>query len=112
VYRNFVAETVVTSVRLATDDIQALEALAGRLHVDRSALIKRALDAGVRELLLDEAVLAYQKGRASAWKAARSARVPLAEFIDELKRRGVPFRTDEDLLKEQVEELLRARGRR
>lgn len=106
------AESVVTSVRLSRADLKALEALAAKLEVDRSALIKRALTAGVRELLLDEAVLAYQKGRASAWKAARSARVPLAEFIDELKRRGVAFRTDEDLLREQVEELLRGRRRR
>jgi len=106
------AETVVTSVRLSRADLKALEDLANKLHLERSSLIKRALDAGVRELLLDEAVMAYQKGRVSAWKAARSARVPLAEFIDELKRRGVPFRTDEDLLREQVEELLRARGRR
>jgi predicted HTH domain antitoxin len=107
-----VAETTVTSVRLDRADLKALDELAERLHVERSSLIKRALDAGVRELLLDEAVLAYQKGRASAWKAARSAGTPLAEFIDELKRRGVPFRTDEDLLKEQVEELLDARRRR
>jgi predicted HTH domain antitoxin len=106
------AESAVTSVRLAREDLKALEELAARLHLERSALIKRALDAGVREILLDEAVRAFQKGRASAWKAARSARVPLAEFIDELKARGVPFRTDEDLLRDQVEELLRARRRR
>ena len=106
------AESVVTSVRMGRADLKALDELADRLHLERSALIKRALDAGVRELLLDEAVAAYQKGRASAWKAARSAQTPLAAFIDELKRRGVPFRTDEDLLKEQVEELLRARRRR
>jgi len=43
--------------------------------------------------------------------AARSAGVPLAEFIDELKRREVPFRTDENLLREQVQELLRSRRR-
>ena len=94
------------------DDLKAIEDLADRLHLERSALIKRALDAGVREILMDEAVVAYQKGRASAWKAARAARLPLAEFLDELKRRGVPFRTDEDLLREQAEELLRARRRR
>jgi hypothetical protein len=38
--------------------------------------------------------------------------VSLAEFLDELKRRGVPFRTDEDLLRSQVEALVRERRRR
>lgn len=78
----------------------------------RNVVAKSVRATGLRDRLLYEAVLTYQKGLASAWKSARSARVPLAEFIDELKRRGVPFRTDEDLLKEQVEELLRAGGRR
>jgi predicted HTH domain antitoxin len=106
------AGTAVTSVRLDRADLQALDALAARLKLERSTLIKRALEAGVREVLLDEAVAEYQKGRASAWKAARGARVSLAEFLDELKRRGVPFRTDEDLLREQVEALVRERRRR
>jgi len=104
--------TAVTSVRLDRADLKALDELASRLKLERSTLIKRALEAGVREVLIDEGVAEYQKGRASAWKSARGARVSLAEFLDELKRRGVPFRTDEDLLREQVEALIRERRRR
>lgn len=97
------AEWVVVSVRLKRSDLPAVDKLAARLEVDRSALLRRALEAGVRGVLLDEAIAEYEKGHASAWKAARGARVTLAEFLDELKRRGVPFRTDEELLLKQVE---------
>jgi predicted HTH domain antitoxin len=107
-----VAGTAVTSVRLERADLKALDELAARLKLERSTLIKRALEAGVREVLLDEGIAEYQKGRSSAWKCARGARVSLAEFLDELKRRGVPFRTDEDLLREQVEALIRDGRRR
>jgi len=106
------ASTAVTSVRLDRADLKALDALASRLKLERSTLIKRALSAGVREVLLDEAVAQYQKGRVSAWYCAREARVSFAEFLDELKQRGIPFRTDEDLLREQVEALVGERRRR
>ncbi|HKZ58417.1 MAG TPA: ribbon-helix-helix protein, CopG family [Candidatus Thermoplasmatota archaeon] len=103
------AQGTVTTVRLPPEDLKRLAKLAKELEVDRSALIRRALDAGVREILVEEAVRKYQRGGASAWFCARGAGVNLLVFLDELKVRGVPFRTDEDLLREQVEELIRAR---
>jgi len=103
------AQGTVTTVRLPPEDLKRLTKLAKELEVDRSALIRRALDAGVREILVEEAVRKYQRGGASAWFCARGAGVNLLVFLDELKVRGVPFRTDEDLLREQVEELIRAR---
>jgi predicted transcriptional regulator len=106
------ATGTVTTVRLPPEHLKRLSELAKRLEVDRSALIRRALDAGVREILVEEAVRRYQRGGASAWFCARSAGVNLLVFLDELKARGVPFRTDEDLLREQLEELRRARRRR
>lgn len=105
------AQGTVTTVRLPPEDLKRLAKLAKELEVDRSALIRRALDAGVREILVEEAVRKYQRGGASAWFCARGAGVNLLVFLDELKVRGVPFRTDEDLLREQVEELIRARRR-
>lgn len=102
----------VTTVRLPAADLKRLQELADRLKVDRSALIRQALDAGVREILVDEAVRRYQRGEGSAWYFARRAGVNLLAFLDELKARGVPFRTDEDLIEEQLEERRRARSRR
>ena len=102
----------VTSVRIPSEDLNRLAALAKRLKLDRSTMIRRALDAGVREVLIDDGVSRYQRGEVSAWFAARAAGINLWQFLDELRLRGVPFRTDEELLERQLEELRVARGRR
>ena len=106
------AETTVTTVRIPSDDLDRLRKLADRLKVDRSTLIRRALDAGVREILLEDALARYQRGEGSAWYCARQAGFNLLVFLDEMKKHGVPFRSDEDLLERQLEELGRARRRR
>ena len=94
----------ITTVRLPADDLDRLTEAAKRLKVERSSLIRRALDKGVREVLVEEALLQYQRGQASAQAAAHWAGVSLWEFLDEMKAHGVPFRTDEDLLREQIGE--------
>jgi predicted DNA-binding protein len=106
------AAGTVTSVRIPPEDLERLDQLAKRLKIDRSSLLRRAIDAGVREVLVDDAVARYQKGEVSAWYGASSSGVNLWQFLDEMKARGVPFRTDEELLEKQLEELRRARRRR
>lgn len=106
------AQAAVTSVRIPPDDLARLRKLAERLKVDRSTIIRRAIDAGVREILLQEALARYQRGEGSAWFCAREAGFNLLVFMDEMKKRGVPFRTDEELLEQQLEEFGRARRRR
>lgn len=106
------AQGTVTTIRLPAADLKRLQELADRLKVDRSALIRQALDAGVREVLVEDGVRRYQRGEGSAWYFARRAGVNLLVFLDEMKARGVPFRTDEDLLEEQLEERRRARSGR
>jgi predicted DNA-binding protein len=106
------AQAAVTSVRIPPDDLARLRKLADRLKVDRSTIIRRAIDAGVREILLQEALARYQRGEGSAWFCAREAGFNLLVFMDEMKKRAVPFRTDEELLEQQLEEFGRARRRR
>ncbi len=106
------APTTVTTVRIPSQDLARLGKLATRLKVDRSTVIRRALDEGVREILLQEALARYQRGEGSAWFCAREAGFNLLVFMDEMKKRGVPFRTDEELLERQLGEFGRARRRR
>lgn len=92
-----------TSVRLPEDLLSGLDELARRAHADRSDVIRRAVDRGLRVLLLDEAIVAYQEGRLTAWAAAREAKVTLWEFLDALQRRGLGLRTDEEHLWQELE---------
>lgn len=104
------AKRTATTVRLPRALLKSLSALAKDLKVGRPSLIRRALEAGLRAILVEEAIRRYQRGGASAWFCAGRAGINFLVFLDELKARGVPFRTDEDLLREQLEELRRARA--
>lgn len=59
-----------TSVRLPEELLRELDELARRAHTGRSEVIRRAVDRGLRVLLLDDAIVAYQEGRLTAWGAA------------------------------------------
>jgi len=105
-------ESRVTTVRIPSDDLDRLTTVAKRLKVDRSTLILRALDAGVKDILIDDGCQRYQRGEVSMARAAHDAGVSQWQFLDEMKRRGVPFRTDEELLERQLEGFARGRRRR
>lgn len=94
-----------TSVRLPDDLLDRLDRMAEDEHTDRSTVIKRALEEGLRQMLLDRALDAYGDGRITAWRAARMAGVSLWTFMDELERRGRWFHTDEETLLAQIAEL-------
>lgn len=92
-----------TSVRLPDDLLRRLDSMAKREHSDRSVVIRRAIERGVKSLSIDAAVEEYQRGGITAWSAAGQAGVTLWEFLDELKRRDLWFRTDEESLLDELE---------
>ncbi len=95
----------VTTLRLSDEELRRIDRVAEQQGVDRAVLLRRAISEGVREILLSDAIARYQRGECSAWRAASDAGVGLWEFLDELQRRGVPFRTDERHLEGLIEEL-------
>ena len=95
-------QRVVVGVEHGAVLIDDLDPGAG---VDRSVVLRRAITGGLREIVLSDAIERYQRGESSAGRAASEAQVGLWEFLDELRRRAIPFRTDESYLEELIEEL-------
>lgn len=95
----------VTTLRLSDGELKRIDRIAKQQGVDRATLLRKAIAGGLREVLVSEAVARYQRGECSAWRAASDAGVGLWEFLDELTRRGVFFRTDERHLEHLIEEL-------
>ena len=85
----------VTTLRLSEDELRRITRIAREQGVDRAVLLRRAIAGGLRQILLSDVIARFQRGECSAWRAASDAGVGLWEFLDELQRRGVPFRTDE-----------------
>lgn len=94
----------VTTVRLGDETLRELDALAEQEGVDRTTVLKKALDLGVREIKIDMAVDKYQRGFTSAWRAAQEAGINLWEFIDVLKKREIGFVTSEEDLERMLED--------
>lgn len=95
----------VTTLRLSEDELKRIDRIARKQGVDRAVILRRAIAGGLRAVQMEEAISRYQRGECSAWRAASDAGLGLWEVLDELERRGVPFRTDERHLEELLEEL-------
>ena len=94
----------VTTIRLDDDDIKYLDEIAAKHSLDRTTLIKRAIKLGVHNILLEEALHRYQKGKCSAWQAAKEAQLSLWEFLEELRKRDIGFKVDEIELRNALRE--------
>ena len=89
-------ETV--TARLPEEMIKKLELIAREEHIDRSELIRRALDIGIQKFLLERALKAYRERQVSLWKAAEMAGISLRAMMREADRVSIPISYDvEDL---------------
>jgi predicted HTH domain antitoxin len=106
------AESSVTTVRLDPQTKLLLDRIAKDLHMARSSLVRRAVDRGAKSLLLDEAVSRYERGELSSGSAAESAGISIPEFVEELLMRRLPFLTDEDGIRADLDVLsVKRKGR-
>jgi predicted HTH domain antitoxin len=86
------------SIRLKEDFIREAEKLAKLEMVDKSVIIREALEKGFAEVKLEIAIETFSKGKASTSEAAEIASLSIGEMMDELVRRGVrPGITREDI---------------
>lgn len=91
------------TARLPDKMIKILDALMQEEMSDRSELIRRILEIGLREYLIERALKLYGQRRVSLWKAAEMADVTLREMIEAADRSLIPIHYDlEDLERDLV----------
>ena len=76
----------VMSVRLTTEDVRRLRAVAEREHKERSAVVRELLREGLKYKML----LAYREGTASISQVSRILELSLSETIELLANFGIP----------------------
>lgn len=69
-----------------------IERIALEEKLDKSSVIARATDLYIREWKLRKAMRLYERGRATAMKAASSAGLSIWEFLEELEKRKISVR--------------------
>ncbi|MFD1586821.1 UPF0175 family protein [Halorientalis brevis] len=77
------------SARLSEAELEELETVADLLEDDRSTTIRKALEEGLQELRIREAVGRYQQGDVAVNEAARLAGLSVAEWLDVARERNL-----------------------
>ena len=86
------------SIRLQKNFMREAEKLAKLTMVDKSAIIREALDKGFADVKLKIAVELFTSSKASTSEAAEISGLSVGELMDELVKRGIkPAITKEDL---------------
>lgn len=91
------------SIRLSEDFMKEAEKLAKLAIVDKSVIIREALEKGFADIKLKIAVEMFGKGKASTSEAAEIADLSIGEMMDELVKRGLRA----DITKEDIKNSLK-----
>ena len=86
------------SLRTSEKIMKEAEKLAKLEYVDKSIIMREALERGLEDIKLEVAIKLFSKGKVSTTEAADIADVSVGEMMDELVKRGIkPDITEKDL---------------
>lgn len=91
------------SARIDDEAFGELEQVADLLDDDRSTTIRKALEEGLTELRVREAVGRYQQGDVSSNEAARIAGVSVAEWLEIARQRNLTTQLSAEDLRRDAE---------
>lgn len=97
------------SIQLTDDELAALDDLSDVTGEPAEVVLKRAALRGVKELRLEQGLLAYLQGADSA-DAAVVAGLPRVAFLDRLVERGIPLLAGPSTLASELDFLARRFG--
>ncbi|HII63931.1 TPA: hypothetical protein HA295_02950 [Candidatus Woesearchaeota archaeon] len=83
------AEGVIA--RVSKDIKKDIEFFAREEQTDKSQIIRELLAVGVKQKRLGYALDGYGKHELSLGKAAEMARLPLADFMEQAAKKGIPL---------------------
>lgn len=94
------------SVRIPKEGLREIEHISRSQRATKSVVLREVLEIGIKNKMLSLALEKFQKNELTAWKAARFAGVPLTEFLDILKEKGLEFHYTALELSEEFEGLI------
>ena len=92
-------ETRNLTGRLKKHQVEALEKISREEKNERSTALRKLLDIGIGEYAKNKAIEEYRKGKMSVGRAAKEARVSIAEFFNLIADEGIAIRIDSKHLK-------------
>ena len=98
----------IFSIRLKEDLMEEAQKLAELEMVDKSLIIREALEKGFSEVKLKIALEMFSKSKASTSEAAQIAGLSVGEMMDEIVKRGLKSNITKEDLKGSLERALKA----
>ena len=95
------------SIRLREDFMKEAEKLAKLELVDKSVIIREALEEGFIDVKLKIAIEMFTKGKASTSEAAEIADLSIGEMMDELVKRGIKTNITKEDIKGSLKKALK-----
>ena len=95
------------SIRLNENFMKEAQKLAELEMVDKSSIIREALEKGFTEMKLETAIEMFRKGKSSTGEAAEIAGLSIGEMMDEITKRGLKPNITKDYLKGSLERAMR-----
>jgi len=95
------------NIRIEADLVSALERVAREESTDRATVIRRLLEASLRQWEVDRAVEGYRRGELSLGRAAEEAGLTQWELLELLREARVAYPLDVEEVRERLDRLRR-----
>jgi predicted HTH domain antitoxin len=93
---------VTVAARVSKEISDLIAEISAEEKLDRSSVVRRLLDIGVREWRIENALERYRQGSITLPRAGELAGVSIYEMIAILEERKIPYRYDLSDLEEYV----------
>ncbi|HLC36697.1 MAG TPA: UPF0175 family protein [archaeon] len=90
------------SMRINEGQLKSIESLETEFKLDKSAVFRKIIDAGLEKTRLERAIDKYVDGEVSLWKAASLAKISLRKMNEELSRRGIEMHFSQESFEEET----------
>jgi predicted HTH domain antitoxin len=90
------------SLRLDKETLEKIELLSKFENLDKSIILRRAIESGLKELSLECAITGFSKEELSYSEGAKLSDMYVGEFMELLSRRGVKVSPYSDDLKRHL----------
>jgi len=93
----------MVGARVDEEFLKKLEGVAAEMKTDRSEVVRRLLDRGLKAYEKEKALALLREGKVTVWRAAEMCGISLFEMMELVKRERIQVSYSTEELKKDVE---------
>lgn len=96
------------SLRAPKDTLREVERLSKIAKVDKSLVLREALEKGLEKIRIEIAAKLFSEGKLSLTEASNTAGISVGEMMDKLREAGINSKITLEELKETLDEAIKS----